>query len=530
VFRRYSEFLRLKALAERLDPALAASPGWKALPPLPPRRLLGRTSKRFLRGRRRALEAWIRAVVALPAARACEVVARFLTYRADVPPARMSAPVVELPGHGGARAERETARAGSPAPARGGSPASPPDASGNSKFACSPAAPGPDAAEPTALSDFILVKMLGVGAYGRVILVQHARTLRPYAMKVVSKTQVREENQVPVVNRERRLLAMVRHPFICTLHHAFQTRHKLYLVLDYCPGGELLAVIGRRKKLSERRTRFYAAELVSAVAYLHSLGIVYRDLKPENVLLDCEGHVQLVDFGLSKDGVLRAAGCTHSFCGTPEYLAPEIVMGQAHGRAVDWWSLGMLAYEMMTGLPPWYTSDRFQLFSSICEARVEFPWTMSSDARSLVQGLLQRRPADRLGSRGADAVRGHAFFRPVDWRALDAREVAPPFRPRLGTRGGPKNPGTPERALAKKSRVEREGRADGLRPRADGALDASYFDPEVTRKPISAHFEELGEEDDACSTPELFAGFTFTREGSVTDGLKGGGRGRGRSV
>jgi len=250
-------------------------------------------------------------------------------------------------------------------------------------------------------------------------------------MKVLKKENVVKRNQVEHTKTERSVLGYVRHPFVVGLHAAFQTREKLYFVLDYCAGGELFCHLQKVGKFNEPRARFYTAELTLALEHVHSLGVVYRDLKPENVLLDARGHVRLTDFGLSKERVTHYHEGASSFCGTPEYLAPEILARRGHGRAVDWWSLGALLYEMLPGLPPFYSRDREQLFEGIKRGHLSYPRYVSADAKSLLKALLLREPASRLGSGPTDAleVKRHAFFKPLDFDALLDLTIAPPWTP-----------------------------------------------------------------------------------------------------
>eukprot|EP00501_MAST-03F_sp_TOSAG23-6_P002394 GSMAST32.ASY1.ANO1.2502.1 assembled CDS len=245
------------------------------------------------------------------------------------------------------------------------------------------------------LEDFEMIKVIGKGSFGKVLLV------------LLDKKNIIRRNQVEHTNTERRVLGQIRHPFIVTLHYAFQTRTRLYFVLDYCRCG----------RLRESLACFYAAEITLALAHLHSLGIVYRDLKPENILLDGDGHVRLADFG--------------SFCGTAEYLAPEILNRTGHGTGVDWWALGMVLYEMLTGMPPWYTKEREVLFERVRRSPLEFPKHVSPNAKSVIQGFLVRDSAKRIGVRlGAQEVMAQPFFAHIDWKALYERRLSPPFRPR----------------------------------------------------------------------------------------------------
>lgn len=219
-----------------------------------------------------------------------------------------------------------------------------------------------------------------------------------YAMKVLKKDYIIRKNQVEHTKTERSVLGYVHHPFIVGLSMAFQTADKLFFVLDYCGGGELFFHLGKVGRFAEDRAKYYAAQIVLALEYVHKLGVIYRyvasmflidstyqsclissrrDLKPENVLLDQLGNVRLTDFGLSKEGVSDHSTGANSFCGTPEYIAPEVLLRQGHGRAVDWWSLGALLYEMITGLPPFYSRNRETMFEKIMKAELTFPPTVS---------------------------------------------------------------------------------------------------------------------------------------------------------
>jgi serine/threonine protein kinase len=281
----------------------------------------------------------------------------------------------------------------------------------------------------TSLDDFELLKVIGKGSYGKVTLVRKKDTKRLFAMKSLNKSNVKRRNQIEHTKTERRVLGRVKHPFIVHLHYAFQTAQKLYFVLDYCPGGELFFHLSRMEKFEEKMAKFYVAEVTLALQHLHELGVVYRDLKPENILFDAQGHVLLADFGLAKEGITDGAEGTNSMCGTPEYLPPEILDRTGHGTAVDWWALGMVLYEMLTGLPPWYTRNRQKLFDRVRNAPLTFPDEVGSQARSLISGLLTRNPTERLGSKSAEDIKRHPFFADINWKDLYDRKIPPPFNP-----------------------------------------------------------------------------------------------------
>jgi len=283
------------------------------------------------------------------------------------------------------------------------------------------------------LDAFKMIKVIGKGSFGKVFLVKEIKTSSMFALKVLKKDNIIKRNQVEHTRTERSVLGYVKHPFIVGMNMAFQSRDKLYFVLDYCAGGELFFHLGKLGKFTESRSRFYAAEIMLAICYVHSLDIIYRDLKPENVLLDGSGHIRLTDFGLSKEGISSSSSGANSFCGTPEYLAPEILNRQGHGRGVDWWSLGALLYEMLTGLPPFYCQDRERLFEKIRKSELHYPASLSSTSKHLLRGLLTKDPTRRLGSgpKDADEIKPHPFFASIDWEKLQRGEIAPPWAPTI---------------------------------------------------------------------------------------------------
>jgi len=247
----------------------------------------------------------------------------------------------------------------------------------------------------------------------------------------LKKTDIKAKNQTMHIKAEREILQNVNSPFIVQLHFAFQTADKLYLVMDFMAGGELFFHLRKSRYFSESKAKFYIGEIVLALEHLHSKDIIYRDLKPENILLDFEGHIKIADFGLSKVGVSEQSK-TFTFCGTPEYLAPEIIKCLGHDQAVDWWTLGTLLYEILAGEPPFYVKDRSnrnELFRMILEKPVEIKSSFSPEAASLVQAFLTVDPKQRLSD--PNQIKKHSFFKGIDWKRLAAREIKPPFMPKI---------------------------------------------------------------------------------------------------
>jgi serine/threonine protein kinase len=288
------------------------------------------------------------------------------------------------------------------------------------------------AAPPVTLKDFKLDKVIGRGSFGKVYLVQKntgADRGEFYALKELKKQAIIERNQVEHTKAEREIMEKIDFPFLMKLHYAFQTDTKLYFVMDYLPGGELFFHLKNEHRLDESRARFYAAEIALGIGHLHAKAIIYRDLKPENILLDRDGHVRMTDFGLSK-GNMGAGATTMTFCGTPEYLAPEIVKGDPHDKEVDWWSLGILIYEMLAGVPPFYSDNVHLMYRLIETSPVRFPPRMSGTVRDLIVKLLHRDPKQRLGSaRDLEEIKAHAWFAGLDWDKLAAKQLSPPFKP-----------------------------------------------------------------------------------------------------
>lgn len=303
-----------------------------------------------------------------------------------------------------------------------------------------------------AVEDFELLKVIGKGAFGKVMLVRKKNNNTTnsfsqaangntsdtsvggeiYAMKVLKKAAVFAKNQVEHTKSERRILRDIDHPFVVRLRYAFQSDDKLYLVMDYYNGGSLFFHLRKSRKFSEKRARFYAAQLLLSMAHLHELNIAYRDLKLENILMDEKGFIALTDFGLSKENVDMPDGAK-TFCGTAEYIAPELLKGLPYGKAVDWWGFGTLLYEMMTGQTPFFDRNRKRMFHNILHRDVVFTTAFSEEAKDVLIALLRRDPAKRLGSgpSGAQEIMDHPFFASIDFDKLFKREVEAPFKPNV---------------------------------------------------------------------------------------------------
>lgn len=248
-------------------------------------------------------------------------------------------------------------------------------------------------------------------------------------MKVLKKaTIIRKKKGAIHAKTERTILEEVKHPFIVDLKYAFQTNGKLYLIMDFLNGGELFYHLRKQHMFSEALTRFYACEILLALEHLHRLGIVYRDLKPENLCLDHEGHITLTDFGLAKEAVYTDHDAT-SFCGTAEYMAPEMLLRTGHGKSADWWSFGVLLYEMVTGAPPFVGSNRTSTYNKVLKSKLVLPSYLSHEAKSLLRRLLQRNVAKRLKT--AEEIRAQPFFAGVDWDAVFHKRITPLFVPEV---------------------------------------------------------------------------------------------------
>uniref|UniRef100_A0A8C1XJB5 Protein kinase C n=1 Tax=Cyprinus carpio TaxID=7962 RepID=A0A8C1XJB5_CYPCA len=271
------------------------------------------------------------------------------------------------------------------------------------------------------LTDFSFIKVLGKGSFGKVMLAELKGTDEVYAVKVLKKDVILQDDDVDCTLTEKRILALARkHPYLTQLFCCFQTKDRLFFVMEYVNGGDLMFQIQRSRKFDEARSRFYAAEVTSALMFLHQHGVIYRDLKLDNILLDAEGHCKLADFGMCKEGILNGVTTT-TFCGTPDYIAPEILQELEYGPSVDWWALGVLMYEMMAGQPPFEADNEDDLFESILHDDVLYPVWLSKEAVSILKAFMTKSPSKRLGCVLTQGLE-------------EAIKIKPPFKPRIKTK------------------------------------------------------------------------------------------------
>ncbi|XP_047986790.1 putative protein kinase C delta type homolog isoform X1 [Leguminivora glycinivorella] len=283
------------------------------------------------------------------------------------------------------------------------------------------------------IEDFHFVKVLGKGSFGKVLLAELRDTEYYYAVKCLKKDVVLEDDDVECTLIERRVLALgTNHPYLCHLFATFQTDSHLFFVMEYLNGGDLMFHIQQSGRFPESRARFYAAEIVSGLKFLHKRGIVYRDLKLDNILLDFDGHVRIADFGMCKLQIYLEK-TADTFCGTPDYMAPEIIKGLKYNQTVDWWSFGVLLYEMLIGQSPFSGCDEDELFWSICNEMPSYPRFLSTDSLNILTRLLDKDARTRLG--GIECMHGDVrdqdFFRQIPWDRLERRELEAPFKPKV---------------------------------------------------------------------------------------------------
>ncbi|CAK5084326.1 unnamed protein product [Meloidogyne enterolobii] len=282
------------------------------------------------------------------------------------------------------------------------------------------------------LTNFHIHKVLGKGSFGKVLLVELKNHSQFFAMKCLKKDVILEDDDTECTFIERKVLILSGEcPFLCKLFACFQSNEYLFFVMQYLNGGDLMYHIQQVKRFDENRTRFYTCEIICALQFLHTKNIIYRDLKLDNILLDNDGHVHLADFGMCKTEANRENGMASTFCGTPDYIAPEIIKGQLYNQAVDFWSLGVLMYEMLIGQSPFHGDGEDELFDAILNERPYFPKWIGKESAKILSALFDRNPNTRLGMPECPdgPIRQHSFFRGVDWKKFETRQTIPPFKP-----------------------------------------------------------------------------------------------------
>lgn len=288
-----------------------------------------------------------------------------------------------------------------------------------------------------ALEDYTIKQTVGTGSFGRVKLVFHAKENKYFALKILKKIEIMKLKQVDHILSEISILNSIDHPFLVRMTGITQNERYLYIVLEYVQGGELFTYLRTVQSLRNEEAVFYAGQVCLMFEYLHSKSIVYRDLKPENLLIDSQGYLKLTDFGFAK--VIE--GRTYTLCGTPEYLAPEILLQKGHGKPVDWWCLGILIYEMLVGIDPFSDEEPMAVYQNILKGKIKFPSNFSSDAKSLVKHLLVADLGKRYGNLkgGVNDIKEHRWFNAFDWKKLIDRQLKPPFVPKIKGEGDTSN-------------------------------------------------------------------------------------------
>ena len=335
--------------------------------------------------------------------------------------------------------------------------------------------------------DFDEMKVLGKGSFGKVVLVRFKKNQKLYAMKILKKAMIMKNNEETHTKTERKILAKINNPFIVSLYFAFQDEKKLYLITEFMQGGELFYHLHREKFFSNERTQFYAAEIVLALDHLHKNNCIYRDLKPENVLLDKDGHIKLADFGLSKIMLEKSKAKAFTLCGTPDYLAPEILENKGYDKTVDWWSLGALIYEMLVGYSPFKMKKGEQLNIEKYKEPVPLYNHFTPEAKMIITDLLVVEPNKRLGygSNGTENIKKHPFFKNINWEELYNKNVEPEFVPKIFNE-----------------------------------LDLGNFDKFFTNENVFEPESEVNNASVLKDNPNEFAGFTYVKPGVVDEAQK----------
>ena len=279
------------------------------------------------------------------------------------------------------------------------------------------------------LSDYEIGETLGTGSFGRVRISKNRKTNEYVAMKIMKKVEILKSKQADHIANEIKILSMIDHPFVIKFDGFTQDDKYLYLALELINGGELFTYLRGVGRFPVDQARVYIAQIVSIFEYLHSKNIIYRDLKPENILIHKSGYLKLTDFGFAR----IVEGRTYTLCGTPEYLAPEIILNKGHGKPVDWWTCGILLYEMIAGIDPFSDDDPMMVYQKILKGKIKFPSGFDSNAKSLVKHLLESDLTKRYGNLkgGVKDIKGHRFFKELNWEKLINMELTPPYIPKV---------------------------------------------------------------------------------------------------
>lgn len=287
------------------------------------------------------------------------------------------------------------------------------------------------------INDFEMTCTLGEGSFGCVVLSKHKPTSKYYAVKVMNKSRIMKDKQLEHTYNEKNVLLAVNFPFLIRMDFCFKDNCNIFFALPFVAGGDMFSLLRRAKTLKEKEAKFYAAQVVMGVEYLHYMDLLYRDLKPENIVVETNGYIKLTDYGFCKMVKLR----TYTLCGTPEYLAPEIILSKGYGKSIDWWSVGVFIYEMIAGFTPFYADDPMRIYEKISTGKYKFTVEFSSQARDLIKNILQLDLSKRYGvlKNGVLDIKGHEWFKSTEWGMILAQKAVAPFIPKVGSPGDASN-------------------------------------------------------------------------------------------
>ncbi|KAM3133920.1 hypothetical protein pb186bvf_014035 [Paramecium bursaria] len=278
------------------------------------------------------------------------------------------------------------------------------------------------------IKDFTLVRCIGSGGFSRVYLVRYKVNGKFYAMKLIDKEFVLQNKKQDLIQNERDIMSVIKHPFTVKMEYAFESKNYIIFIMEFCSGGELFYQLKQVRRMTEEQALFYFTEICLGMLYLHQVGIIYRDIKPENILVDIDGHIRIADFGLSK--IQTEDEYAYSFCGSPEYMAPEMLLKTGHNYQVDHYCLGALLYELVTGLPPFYSRNTQKIYDSILNENITFPQYLSTEIKDLMGGLLSKHPSKRLGGKGGlNEIIQHPWFKSINFLDVINKKIDPPLKP-----------------------------------------------------------------------------------------------------